>query len=111
VGKQIEVINRGFNVESGKWKTTVGKAKLCGPDGTSQLEVTFFWPFRGDYYVMNVTQDYEYALIGTPDRSYLWILSRTPSLSESIKSKYLSQAQSEGFEVSELMWVEHNCEQ
>jgi len=75
------------------------------------LEVTFFWPFRGDYYVMNVTQDYEYALIGTPDRSYLWILSRTPSLSESIKSKYLSQAQSEGFEVSELMWVEHNCEQ
>lgn len=111
ISKNIEVMNRGFDAEKGKWKSSKGKAKLAGPKGTSQLDVTFFWPFKGVYYIMDVTPDYEYALVGTPDRSYLWILSRSASVSESIKSKYLSQAKSEGFDTSKLIWVEHNCEE
>ncbi len=111
VAKHIEVLNRGFDADKGKWKSSKGKAKQAGPKGSSQLAVTFFWPFKGDYYIMDVTPDYEYALVGTPDRSYLWILSRSTSLSESIKSKYLSQAKSEGFDTTKLIWVEHNCKE
>lgn len=110
-GEKIEVINRGFNTKKGKWVTSTGKAKQAGPDGTSQLKVSFFWPFSGDYYIMNVTPDYEYALVGSPTRDYLWILSRTTSLSSSMKEKFSNQASKEGFDVSKLHWTKHNCEQ
>ena len=108
---KIEVINRGFNTEKNKWAESRGKAKESGPKGTSQLKVSFFWPFSGDYYIMNITPDYEYALVGSPTRDFLWVLSRTPSLSKSMKEKFSNQASKEGFEISNLHWTKHNCEE
>lgn len=108
---KIDVINRGFNTVKAKWVESTGKAKEAGPPGTTQLKVSFFWPFSGDYYIMNVTPDYDYALVGSPTRDYLWILSRTPTLSSSMKEKFTTQASKEGFDISTLHWTKHNCSQ
>lgn len=50
---------------------------------------------------------YQYALVSGPDRGYLWILSRTPTIPESVKQEYLSIARELGFPVEKLVWVNH----
>ena len=80
---------------------------------TASLSVTFLWPFAGGYHVLAVNQqDYSWAMISGPSRSYLWILSRHPELSTDIKNRLVSQARGLGFPVDDLIVVDHgkpNC--
>ena len=57
---------------------------MTDPETNAKLQVQFFWPFRGDYWVIELDDDYQYAVVGHPDRSYLWILSRTPQMEDSL---------------------------
>lgn len=97
----IDVFNTG--IKDGKPQTAEGKAKLT--DKAAVLRVSFFGPFYSDYRVMLIDSAYQYALIGSGSDEYLWILSRTPQLSDSIKDKILSEAQRRGYNTQQLIWT------
>ena len=97
----IDVLNSG--IKDGKPKTAEGKAKLT--DEPACLRVSFFGPFYSDYRVMLLDSAYQYALIGSGSDDYLWILSRTPQLSDSIKTVILNEATRRGYDTNQLIWV------
>ncbi len=102
----IAVTNTG--IKNGKMKTSTGKAKLT--DRVGLLRVSFFGPFYSDYRVLMVSDDYSYALVGSGNRKYLWILSRTPVLSEEVKDQILGVAAIRGYDTSKLIWVDQSSE-
>lgn len=80
-----------------------GKAFILENSGNSKLEVQFFWPFKGDYWIIDLAPDYTYAVVGHPSRDYLWILSRTPSMEEEVYSSILKNLQEKRFDISRLV--------
>ena len=100
----IKVVNTG--IKDGKPKTAIGKGKTTDTPGL--LRVSFFGPFYADYRVMMIDEDYTYALVGSGGADYLWILSRTPGLSETAKSELLAEAQRRGYDTGKLIWVRHD---
>lgn len=106
--KYIQVINRGRK-ETKKgftWSKAVGKAKIPDPTQPGKLKVSFFLWFYSDYYVLELDQkEYSYALIGSKSDKYLWILSRTPQISEEVKAKLLTAAKRRGYDTTRLLWV------
>ncbi|WP_312770058.1 lipocalin family protein, partial [Enterobacter soli] len=72
---------------------------------TAALKVSFFGPFYGGYNVIRLDDKYQYALVSGPNRDYLWILSRTPTIPDAVKQDYLNTARSLGFQVDQLVWV------
>lgn len=100
---KISVVNTCTKA-NGDTKVARGTAKRASKDGpASKLKVTFFWPFSGDYWVLALEPDYRWALVGSPDRDYLWILSRTPTLEASTFQEVVSKAESLGFDESRLV--------
>ena len=80
-----------------------GTAKLADAKGpNSKLKVTFFWPFYGDYWVMDLDPEYKWAVVGDPDRKYLWILSRTPQLTDEIYRGILDRARGQSYQLDAL---------
>jgi apolipoprotein D and lipocalin family protein len=105
---KIKVDNRGYNVKKDKWEESIGKAKFVKKDNVGMLKVSFFGPFYAGYNVIAVDPDYKYALVAGESLKYLWILSREKTIPESVKADYLIKAQEIGYNVSDLVWVEHN---
>jgi apolipoprotein D and lipocalin family protein len=106
---EIAVLNKGFNEKSGKWKEIEGRAKFIGEDSVGSLKVSFFGPFYGGYHVIALDRDnYNYAMVAGPSRSYLWILSRSTELDETIVSELKTRAESWGFNTGELIRVKHD---
>ncbi|HSM49423.1 MAG TPA: lipocalin family protein [Draconibacterium sp.] len=102
---KIRVLNQGFkNTLDGELSVAEGKAKLTGEPG--KLKVSFFWIFYADYLVMELDENYQWALIGSTSDKYLWILSRTSKLDESTKNLILEKARNRGYDTSKLIWVE-----
>ena len=97
----IKVVNSG--IKNGKPKTAIGKGKTTDTPGL--LRVSFFGPFYADYRVMLIDKDYAYALVGSGSADYLWLLSRSPELSETAKSELLAEARRRGYDAGELIWV------
>ena len=93
---------------NGKAKQAKGKAKVVDKNSGAKLKVTFFWPFYGDYWIMKLGNDYEYAVVGTPNRKYLWILSRTPHMDAELFSQLTESAKSQGFDVHSLIKTSHD---
>lgn len=104
----VEVINRCL--KDGREKEVKGKASPNEGTGNSQLEVQFFWPLKGKYYIMALDEDYQYALVGHPNRRHLWILSRYPEMDENVYLDYLQIARKEGFEINKLALTEQYCQ-
>lgn len=105
----VRVLNRGFNAEKREWKEAEGKAYFVGEPTVGHLKVSFFGPFYGSYVIMDLDESgYQYSLVCGPNRSYLWILSRRPTLDDSTKHRLLTKANELGFETSGLIWVEHD---
>lgn len=86
---------------------TQAKGVAYATDETnSKLKVSFFRPFYGNYWILMLGDNYEYALIGDPSREYLWILSRTPTISPELKEKILSKLPELGYTAEKLLWTE-----
>ena len=77
---KIKVTNKGYLTTKNKYSTANGTAWIPNPDFQGRLKVSFFWPFSGDYYIIELDENYKYVLVGDPARKYLWVLSRTPNL-------------------------------
>ncbi|HEY8354860.1 MAG TPA: lipocalin family protein [Methylophilaceae bacterium] len=104
----IRVVNRGFDVKKQEWKEAVGKAYFVASPDTGRLKVSFFGPFYGGYNIIALDKTrYNYALVAGPDRSYLWLLSRTPELPAPVMQHLIATANSLGFDTSRLILVEH----
>jgi apolipoprotein D and lipocalin family protein len=73
--------------------------------GNARLKVQFFWPFRGDYWVIGLDPQYRWAVVGHPERKYLWILARTPKLSAAELEAALGVAGAQGFELGRLRYT------
>lgn len=101
----ISVLNRGYDAQKGEWKESEGKAYFTGEQSVASLKVSFFGPFYGGYNVIALDDDYQYALVSGPNRDYLWILSRTPTLPPQVQQNYLTIARGLGFAVDDLLWV------
>ncbi|MCL4685694.1 lipocalin family protein [Myxococcota bacterium] len=68
----------------------------------AKLRVRFFWPFTGDYWVIALDPDYQWVVVGHPQREYLWILARTPQIDASLYEALREKARAQGFDVSRL---------
>lgn len=99
---KLDVINRCRKL-NGEFTTAKGKAKIVDKTTNAKLKVTFFWPFSGNYWILDLGADYEYAVVGDPSRKYLWILSRTPELEESIYQKILAKMAARGFDTAKVI--------
>ena len=102
----VRVINRGYSAEEGVWEQAEGKAYFAEDSDTGHLKVSFFGPFYGAYVVFNLDEDYQQSFVSGPDRSYLWFLSRTPTVSEADKQRFIQAARAKGFDTDELIFVE-----
>lgn len=98
---KIDVLNTG--IKDGEPKEAKGKGKLT--DTPALLRVSFFGPFYADYRVMLLDSAYQYALIGSGSDDYLWILSRTPKLTDDVKTTILTEAKRRGYDTERLIWV------
>ncbi|HBB26604.1 MAG TPA: hypothetical protein DCZ59_10090, partial [Bacteroidetes bacterium] len=69
----------------------------------AKLKVQFFWPFKGDYYILALDSAYQHVLVGEPGRSYLWMMSRTPQVDEGVYATLSAKAAELGFDTKQLM--------
>ncbi len=104
----VRVINKGYSQKKGEWDEAEGKAYFVSNSSTGHLKVSFFGPFYASYVIMALDKEnYEYALITGPDKDYLWILARTPSLPKKTVDMLLAIAEQAGYDTNKFIWVEH----
>jgi len=104
----IRVKNRGYDTKAGAWKEIEGHARFLASDTVGSLKVSFFRPFYGGYHIIALDrQNYNYAMVAGPSRSYLWILSRRKTLDDAVYTDLVSKAAAWGFDTEKLIKVEH----
>ncbi len=105
----LKVLNRGYKEADAKWKEAEGKAYFVDKKDVGYLKVSFFGPFYGSYIVFDLDQqDYSYSMISGPDKSYLWLLSRTPTMDPALQQRLIEKARGLGFDTSKLIYVKQN---
>jgi apolipoprotein D and lipocalin family protein len=88
---------------NGKRKSIEGKARIVDEKTQAKLKVKFFWfAPAGDYWIIDLGPNYEYAVVGTPNRKYLWILSRTPTMDRVTYEKILERIQAQAFDIGKI---------
>jgi lipocalin len=107
---KITVLNKG-NYLTDPQKSTSSKGVAWIPDKNSpaKLKVQFFWPFSGDYWIMELDKEYRYVLVGDPVHKYLWILAREKKMDEQTYNMLLSKAVENGYDVKSIIRVEQDC--
>ena len=101
---KITVVNECFDGSfSGKLRSAKGKAWVVDKQSNAKLKVSFFWPFSGDYWIIDLGNDYEYAVIGHPERKYLWILCRTPQMDEKLYKEILTRLEFQDYDTMKLI--------
>ena len=104
----IKVLNQGYNYVKKEWDSAEGKAKFIGSESEARLKVSFFGPFYAGYNVVAIDENYQNALIYGNSTEYMWILSRNKTIDEATKKRFIEKAKKDGFDVSKLIWVNHN---
>ncbi|MDO9391123.1 MAG: lipocalin family protein [bacterium] len=102
---KIDVLNQCYKDSlNGKYKQVHGKAWVVDKETNARLKVQFFWPFSGAYWVIELDSvGYQYAVVGHPNRNYLWILCRTPKMDEGLYGDLLRRLQEvHGYDLTNL---------
>lgn len=103
----INVINRGFDTASNNWEEAQGKAYFVGGNDIGHLKVSFFGPFYSSYIIFDLGENYEYSLVTSSNRSYFWLLSRTPEIDDRLKNDLINKVAGLGFQTQNLIFVSH----
>lgn len=99
----VEVLNQcREKALDGKGKRAKGRAWVVDRTSNAKLKVRFFWPFSGDYWIIDLDDDYQYAVVGHPSRNYLWILSRTPQIDQGAYDGILVRLRALGYDLTPL---------
>lgn len=104
----IKVINRGFKDAQQEWAEAEGKAYFVEDEHTGYLKVSFFGPFYGSYIIFDLGENYEYSLVTSANKSYLWLLSRTPTLDQDQQQRLLQRISKLGFATDQLIFVDQS---
>jgi apolipoprotein D and lipocalin family protein len=105
---KMEVLNRCRKGSlDGPLKTSKGKAEVVDTVTNAKLKVWFFWPFKGNYWIIDLDPDYLWAVVGEPSRKYLWILGRTPIMEESVYQGILERLSTKGYDPGKLRKTSH----
>ncbi len=88
---------------NGKSLYIKGKVFAEKNTGNSKLKVQFFWPFKGEYWIIDLASDYSYAVVGHPNRNYLWILSRTSTIDDLLYQEIEARIEAKGYDVSKIL--------
>lgn len=100
---RIDVVNTCFESSlDGPSRDIRGSARVVDETTNAKLKVSFFWPFEGDYWIIDLAEDYSYAVVGSPDRQFLWILSRTPTMDDDLYEQILDTLPARGFDPDRL---------
>lgn len=101
---RITVVNECYDKSfSGKLRSVKGKAWVVDTDSNARLKVSFFWPFAGDYWIIDLGENYEYAVVGHPARKYLWILARTPEMDDRVYEAILMRLEKQEYDTAKLI--------
>jgi len=107
---KIQVVNRCYKDSlEGPLKESKGKAEVVDTTTNAKLKVWFFWPFKGDYWIIDLNPDYQWAVVGEPSRKYLWILSRTPTMDEAVYQEILERLPLKGYDPDKLRRTEQSA--
>lgn len=87
---------------SGKQSYIKGKVFVVENSGNAKLKVQFFWPLKGEYWIIDLADDYSYAVVGHPNRKYLWILSRTAKINDATYQQIIARIKEKGFDISKI---------
>jgi lipocalin len=105
----VRVENAGYKYSlDGKFKTAIGKAKFAGDETVGHLKVSFFLFFYGDYIIMDLDEDYQWAVVGSSSPNYLWILSRGPRMDEALYRSLIDKIIDKGYDPDRLQSIEHD---
>ncbi|SCX77927.1 lipocalin family protein [Desulfoluna spongiiphila] len=104
----VRVKNRGFSPGKNQWREAEGKAFFVGEPSEGYLKVSFFGPFYGSYVIFHLDKEnYGHAFVSGPDTSYLWLLSRSPSVDGEVLKAFVATSKALGFNTDELIYVNH----
>jgi apolipoprotein D and lipocalin family protein len=107
---RITVLNKGnYLTDPQKSTSAHGIAWIPDKKSPAKLKIQFFWPFTGDYWIMELDTDYKYVLVGDPAHKYLWILAREKKMDESTYTMLLRKAIDNGYDVKSIIRVEQDC--
>jgi len=100
----IKVVNScNEGCANGPVKVSIGKAKIVPDSGNAKLKVSFFWFFYGDYWVVDLDADYQWAVVGHPGRDYLWILCRSPEMDRKVYDGICDRLKAQGYQLEKLV--------
>ncbi|GAB2891568.1 lipocalin family protein [Microbulbifer echini] len=100
----VAVVNTGYSKGRDAWQMAEGRAKFVGAEDVAHLKVSFLGPFYSSYIVIALSDDYKYSMVSGYDKSYLWILSRTPTMPKPVLDEFLQKAKAMGFPVDQLIF-------
>ena len=107
---KITVLNKGNYIsDPEKYTSSKGVAWIPDEKSPSKLKVQFFWPFSGDYWIMELDKEYRYVLVGDPSLKYLWILAREKTMDELTYNMLLQKAVDNGYDIGPIIRVEQDC--
>ena len=102
---KVKVVNKGYDIEEGEWDEADGYAEFATKPQVAHLEVTFFWPFYADYVVFEIDPDYQYAFVTSDSNEYLWLLAKTPQVSQTVIKRFMQVAREKNFKIDDLVFV------
>jgi apolipoprotein D and lipocalin family protein len=92
---------------NGKQSYIKGKAFVEKNTGNAKLKVQFFWPFKAKYWIIDLANDYSYAVVSHPNKKYLWILSRTPKMDIEVYQQIIQRLKEKGFDITKIQTTKH----
>lgn len=109
VGNRVKVTNVCFDTDGKVVDTIIGQAKVVDTETNAKLKVSFLpkwlrWTGigAGDYWIIELGNNYDYVVVSEPKRKYLWILSRTPQMNDDLYQGILERLTKNGFDIQEL---------
>ena len=103
----LRVLNSGIDTATKEPRQAEGKAKFARDLDEGYLKVSFYGPFYGSYIVFEL-DDYQHALVTSYNKDYLWLLARTPTISQELTETLISKAKALGFNTDELIFVDQS---
>ena len=103
----VRVINKGFSATDNRWNEAEGRAYFIRETNEAYLKVSFFGPFYGAYSVFELDKEhYQYAFVSGYNTNYLWLLSRSPTVSKELLAKFINKSRALGFDTDKLIFVQ-----
>jgi apolipoprotein D and lipocalin family protein len=107
----VDVLNR-CKTAGGSWQEAHGTATQQVAGKSDKLWVVFDNWFsrlapglaKGNYWIIDLNTSYTEVVVGHPERKYLWLMARTPTVSEDTKQRLLARARQQGYDTSKLIW-------